>query len=229
MAPDLPRGRGDERRLTQVLLNLVGNAIKFTDAGEVAIKAEASRRLVQGLNSRHRPRDFRRPTRPSCFRSSSRPTIQSPRRRAARVLGLAISKKIIEMHGGRIWVKSERRRGFDLRHSHCPFRSSDKWCHHEQAHSGRRGSGGQSADPPRYAFGADYELVEAENGEEALAAVAKQKPDLILMDIQLPIMDGYEATRRIKADPATKGIPIIAVTSHALSGDEAESARGRMR
>jgi two-component system cell cycle response regulator DivK len=66
----------------------------------------------------------------------------------------------------------------------------------------------------------DYELAEAENGVEALAAVAKQKPDLILMDIQLPIMDGYEATRRIKADPATKGIPIIAVTSFALSGDE---------
>ena len=66
----------------------------------------------------------------------------------------------------------------------------------------------------------DYELAEAENGVEALAAVAKQKPDLILMDIQMPIMDGYEATRRIKADPAMKGVPIIAVTSYALSGDE---------
>lgn len=66
----------------------------------------------------------------------------------------------------------------------------------------------------------DYELAEAENGVEALAAVAKQKPDLILMDIQMPIMDGYEATRRIKADPATKDIPIIAVTSYALVGDE---------
>ena len=48
----------------------------------------------------------------------------------------------------------------------------------------------------------DYEITEAENGEEALAAIAKQRPDLILMDIQPPIMDGYAATRRIKADPA---------------------------
>jgi two-component system, cell cycle response regulator DivK len=70
----------------------------------------------------------------------------------------------------------------------------------------------------------DYEVTEAENGEEALAAVAKQRPDLILMDIQLPIMDGYEATRRIKADPSLSSIPIIAVTSYALSGDE-EKAR----
>lgn len=66
----------------------------------------------------------------------------------------------------------------------------------------------------------DYQLAEAANGLEALAAVARQRPDLILMDIQMPIMDGYEATRRIKADPVTKGIPIIAVTSYALSGDE---------
>jgi len=70
----------------------------------------------------------------------------------------------------------------------------------------------------------DYEVMEAENGQEALAAVAKQRPDLILMDIQLPIMDGYEATRRIKADPALANIPVIAVTSYALSGDE-EKAR----
>ncbi|MGB7100518.1 MAG: response regulator [Xanthobacteraceae bacterium] len=66
----------------------------------------------------------------------------------------------------------------------------------------------------------DYEIIEVENGEEALAAVAKQRPDLILMDVQLPIMDGYEATRRIKADPALRSIPIIAVTSYALSGED---------
>jgi two-component system cell cycle response regulator DivK len=59
----------------------------------------------------------------------------------------------------------------------------------------------------------DYEITEAENGEEALAAVAKQRPDLILMEIQLPSMDGYEATRRLRTDPALQSIPIIAVTT----------------
>ena len=57
----------------------------------------------------------------------------------------------------------------------------------------------------------DYEITEVENGVEALAAIAKQRPDLILMDIQLSIMDGYEATRRIKADASLRSIPIIAV------------------
>ena len=66
----------------------------------------------------------------------------------------------------------------------------------------------------------DYEITEAEDGEQALAAIAKQRPDLILMDIQLPIMDGYAATRLIKADPALRSIPIIAVTSYALTGEE---------
>jgi len=66
----------------------------------------------------------------------------------------------------------------------------------------------------------DYEIIEAEDGKQALAAIAKQRPDLILMDVQLPIMDGYTATRRIKADPTLRSITIIAVTSYALDGEE---------
>ena len=66
----------------------------------------------------------------------------------------------------------------------------------------------------------DYELVEATTGEEGLALAERERPDLILMDIQLPGLDGYEVTRRIKANPALNHIPIIAVTSYALSGDE---------
>jgi two-component system cell cycle response regulator DivK len=68
--------------------------------------------------------------------------------------------------------------------------------------------------------GSDYQITEAENGEEALAAAAKERPDLILMGIQLPIMGGYEVTRQIKADPALRSIPIIAITSFALNGEE---------
>jgi len=65
-----------------------------------------------------------------------------------------------------------------------------------------------------------YELIEATTGEEGLEVAARERPDLILMDIQLPGIDGYEVTRRIKADPKLRHIPIIAVTSYALSGDD---------
>jgi two-component system cell cycle response regulator DivK len=65
-----------------------------------------------------------------------------------------------------------------------------------------------------------YRLIEAADGEAAVAVAREQRPDLILMDVQLPKISGFEATRRLRAEPATAGIPIIAITSFALSGDE---------
>jgi two-component system cell cycle response regulator DivK len=68
-----------------------------------------------------------------------------------------------------------------------------------------------------------YQLLEAADGAEGVAMAVKHLPDLILMDIQLPVLDGYEASRQIKANPDLRHIPIIAVTSFALSGDEART------
>lgn len=70
---------------------------------------------------------------------------------------------------------------------------------------------------------AGFDVVEATDGEKGVGAATTEHPDLILMDIQLPVIDGYEATRRIKAAPESRDIPIIAVTSYALSGDEAKA------
>ncbi len=70
---------------------------------------------------------------------------------------------------------------------------------------------------------AGYEMIDAVTGEEGLAVAEAHRPDLIFMDIQLPGLDGYEVTRRIKANPALRHIPIIAVTSYALSGDDVKA------
>ena len=70
---------------------------------------------------------------------------------------------------------------------------------------------------------AGFEVFEAENGEAGVALARELRPDLILMDVQMPLVDGYEATRRIRADPDTRHIPIIAITSYAMSGDEAKA------
>jgi two-component system cell cycle response regulator DivK len=67
---------------------------------------------------------------------------------------------------------------------------------------------------------AGFRMIEAHDGQQALTVARSERPDLILMDIQLPIVDGYEATRNIKCDPELRHIPVIAVTSYALSGDE---------
>ena len=72
--------------------------------------------------------------------------------------------------------------------------------------------------------GSGYEMIEAANGEAGVAKAKSDRPDLILMDIQMPVMDGYDATRQIKADPNLKSTPVIAVSSFAMKGDE-EKAR----
>jgi signal transduction histidine kinase len=107
---DLPPGRGDERRLTQVLLNLVGNAVKFTDAGEVVINAGTKnsdfhlsvRDTGPGISAADQARLFQE------FQQAENPKI---RKKEGTGLGLAISKRIIEMHGGRIWIESQLGQG----------------------------------------------------------------------------------------------------------------------
>jgi signal transduction histidine kinase len=110
VAPQLPPGHGDGRRLTQVLINLVGNAIKFTDAGEVAIKAEAHngsfhvsvRDTGPGISAADQARLFQE------FQQADNAIT---RKKGGTGLGLAISKRIIEMHGGKIWVESQPGQG----------------------------------------------------------------------------------------------------------------------
>ena len=110
LAPELPAGHGDGRRLTQVLINLVGNAIKFTDTGEVAIKAEAKngsfcvsvRDTGPGISAADQTKLFQE------FQQADNAIT---RKKGGTGLGLAISKRIVEMHGGKIWVESQPGQG----------------------------------------------------------------------------------------------------------------------
>jgi two-component system cell cycle response regulator DivK len=70
---------------------------------------------------------------------------------------------------------------------------------------------------------AGFELLEATTGQEGVRLAEVNRPDLILMDVQMPVLDGHEATRRIKAQPELRNIPIIVITSYALSGDDAKA------
>ena len=68
-----------------------------------------------------------------------------------------------------------------------------------------------------------FETAEAVDGEQGIEAARSGRPDLILMDMSLPLLDGWEATRRLKADPATRGIPVIALTAHAMASDREQA------
>ena len=103
MAPELPPGRGDGRRLTQVLINLVGNAIKFTDAGEVVIKAAANNGSFQ-VSVRDTGPGISDADQTKLFQEFQQADNTITRKKGGTGLGLAISKRIIEMHGGCIWI-----------------------------------------------------------------------------------------------------------------------------
>jgi signal transduction histidine kinase len=106
VAPQLPPGHGDGRRLTQVLINLVGNAIKFTDAGEVAIKAEANNGSFY-VSVRDTGPGISTADQAKLFQEFQQADNAITRKKGGTGLGLAISKRIIEMHGGKIWVESQ--------------------------------------------------------------------------------------------------------------------------
>ena len=105
VAPDLPRGHGDERRLTQVLLNLVGNAIKFTDAGEVAIKVSVANGAFNIAVQDTGP-GISAADQAKLFQEFQQADNSITKKKGGTGLGLAISKRIVEMHGGRIWIAS---------------------------------------------------------------------------------------------------------------------------
>ncbi|MFZ0239190.1 MAG: HAMP domain-containing sensor histidine kinase [Xanthobacteraceae bacterium] len=105
VAPRLPSGRGDGRRLTQVLINLMGNAIKFTDTGEVAIKAEASNGSFY-VSVRDTGPGISAADQAKLFQEFQQADNAITKKKGGTGLGLAISKRIIEMHGGRIWIDS---------------------------------------------------------------------------------------------------------------------------
>jgi signal transduction histidine kinase len=110
IAPDMSAGLGDERRLTQVLLNLVGNAIKFTDAGEVVIKASQNDGVFSVAVCDTGP-GISETDQSKLFQEFQQADSSTTKKKGGTGLGLAISKKIIEMHGGRIWLESEVGKG----------------------------------------------------------------------------------------------------------------------
>jgi len=232
----------DAMRMRQALVNLVGNALKFTpEGGRVWIRGLPSqpdgglRIEVEdtgpGIPPEEQERIFAEFEQATVTRTAGRPEGAG--------LGLTLARRFVEMHGGRLWVESEAGRGsrFILRLP-AATGSGPSPVAAEVSPNGSVVSGATQDRPGRgqrillveddlinrrqVAFllqASGYDVCAVRSAPDAFAAAAARRPALILMDVQLPGMDGLAATRHFKADPATREIPVVALTANAMDED----------
>lgn len=244
---------GDEVRLQQILNNLIGNALKFTSQGRVSLSV----RLLDDDRDEGRVRleftvrdtgiGFGPEQAERLFVAFNQADTSTTRKYGGTGLGLAISKSLVELMGGEIWTESRPGEGaafhFTARFKHAAGAALKKASDPAQNET-------EKAELAARIKGAKILLVEdnevnqlvarrimekaglmvsiADNGLRALESLEADQFDLVLMDIQMPEMDGLEATRRIRANPRWADLPVVAMTAHALSGDRELSLQAGM-
>jgi CheY-like chemotaxis protein/anti-sigma regulatory factor (Ser/Thr protein kinase) len=230
----------DERRLRQILINLLNNAVKFTpNGGEVSLEVSLDRFLDQPILNfmiKDTGIGIAKEDLPKLFQSFVQIDSRLARQYEGTGLGLALVERLAKLHGGRVSVASNVGQGSCFA-VHLPYypvcvintTSTLATTRETEVNSP---SSIKSAlillveDNPNnaqtistYLEHKGYSLISACNGQEALEIIKQSKPDLILMDVQMPIMDGLEATRQIRSNPKFTQIPIIALTALAMPGD----------
>ncbi len=241
---------GDPLRLKQVLLNLLGNAIKFTSKGKVSLiiesaiirqKVDTERASSHALHCKFIIKDtgigLSSEQVKGLFSAFSQADSSVTRKYGGTGLGLAISKRIVEMMRGNIWVESALGQGSSffftaifpvaaMQENDTPLLtipiSTEQRVHSEHLLLVEDNQINQIiAEELLKSVG--YTLDIANNGQEALEMLAENKYAAVLMDIQMPILDGLSATKAIRAQPQFAELPIIAMSAHAMSGDKEKS------
>ncbi|MEI6064378.1 MAG: ATP-binding protein [Pseudanabaena sp. ELA748] len=240
IAEDLPNIYGDKDRLIQVVINLISNAVKFTEQGSVICRVKQDKQLIMvsvidqgvGISESDQPKVFEK------FKQVGDTLTDKPQGTG---LGLPISKEIVAHHGGRIWVESEIGKGstfsftLPIAKETEQLPSIDFNILIEQlkkrvvANGQAESNQGNPIDFPRKILVVDddssirnllrqeletrgYIVSEAVNGQEAIAKVRESRPDLITLDIVMEGLSGYDVAAILKSDPATLDIPIIIVS-----------------
>lgn len=229
IAKDLPIIKGDRDKLIQVLINLLSNASKFTDRGEIVCSAivEKDDFIISvtdtgmGISAEDQPKVFDK------FKQVGDTLTDKPKGTG---LGLPISKEIIEYHGGKIWVESEISKGstfsFSLPTSgkqETTFNLDDlveqlkKQVLKTTPHTEHRQQSILVVDDEKHIRDllkqelseSGYEVREASNGKQAIDSVRKELPDLIILDVMMPEMNGFDVAAVLKNDPLTMDVPIL--------------------
>ncbi len=244
VSPEMPAClMGDPLRLRQVVVNLLGNAVKYTNRGSVQLRLSCAPAMQPDRVELHLevadtgigiPQDKLA----TIFEKFTQADGSITKRYGGTGLGLAIARELVEMHEGHIWVESEVGRGSAFHVAlELPVATSVLIAESNPAEPVA------AAPPPAEHAKVQHRILVVEDnainqqvvtgllgkrgyatevarhGGEALAALEAADFDLVLMDVQMPILDGLEATRLIRKDPRWKGLPIVGLTAHAMVGD----------
>jgi PAS domain S-box-containing protein len=244
----------DERRMRQVLINLLNNAVKFTsNGGRISLEVSRQQRRADPDSADSPPHFLVKETlriavidtgigiAPENINKLFQPFIQIDgalnRQYTGTGLGLALVKRIVELHGGQVGLTSTVGVGscftIDLPNTACVPSSVDQESQpepriEEPSQSEQGGSPlillaedneANITTISSYLRAKGYRIVLAKNGDEAIALAKSENPNLILMDIQMPGMDGLEAIQQIRLDPSLVDVPIVALTALAMTGD----------
>jgi CheY-like chemotaxis protein len=248
ISQNLPDLWVDERRIRQVLINLLNNAVKFTAEGG-RITLEVTQFSLDRDSNAATAKNFLRIAvidtgigiAPENIHKLFQPFVQIDsalnRKYAGTGLGLSLVKRVVELHGGEVGLTSELGVGscFMIDLPYISAVSQPDSVIDIPPSNVLLDTAANTSDAPlvllaedneaniatisSYLIAKDYRVVFAKNGQEAIALAKSHHPDLILMDVQMPVMDGLEATRQIRCDPDLINIPIIALTALAMSGD----------
>jgi CheY-like chemotaxis protein len=235
---------GDPNRLRQILTNLLGNGLKFTEQGLLALSVETVSREAQSAVLRFAVRDTGIGIPPekhkSIFEAFEQADGSTVRKFGGTGLGLTISARLVELMFGRIWVESEPGQGSTFYFTahmgvvpepvgdSLPARGTLAGAHEAGAEYNSRRILVVEDNPVNQIVAVrlleklGHTVAVAGNGLEALETLDREAFDLVFMDVRMPVMDGFETSRAIRQKESRTGnhLPIIALTAHALKGDE---------
>lgn len=246
--PVLPvRVTGDPMRLRQVLTNLVGNAVKFTREGSILVTCDCAELTAQSVRIQVSVRDtgigIGEEALKNLFEAFSQGDASRTRMYGGTGLGLSISRELVHLMGGEITANSREGEGSTFTFS-AVLGLAEQECSDVQADDtaapsldklkGRRVLLVEDNDINRVIASeilvqAGMIVDEAQNGLEALEKIHISVYDVVLMDIQMPLMDGVAATRTLRANPRYDNLPIIAMTAHAMKANHEESLAAGMQ
>ncbi len=233
---------GDSLRLKQVLINLTGNAFKFTKTGEITVTAEKIKQDESSVYLKFAVKDtgigMETEQTQTLFAPFTQADTSTTRKYGGTGLGLAISKNLVDIMGGEIWIESELNKGSAFYFTACfkiPDTSEIEAPREIQAASLENV---ENVDGVKILLAEDNEINQmiavkllekkgysvdvANNGQEAIDMLQKSEYAAVLMDIQMPVMDGFTATQKIREMGYDK-LPIIAMSAHAMTGDREKS------